>query len=90
MQAGKLRFSATKKGWGSGVKHNFFLDSVSQYISNIKLLFCLPGIANFYPLHCENKNLPEQSFRSVEVIVVHRWESEGAAVKATEAAREDV
>ena len=72
------------------MKYNFFPDSVSQYLPNVKLLFCLPGIANFYPLHCENKNLPEQSFRSVEVIVVYCWESEGAAVNASEAACEDV
>lgn len=63
---------------------------MSQYLPNSKLLFCLPGIANFYPLHRENKSLPEQSVRSVEVVVVHCWEGEGAAVSAAEAACEDV
>lgn len=40
-------------------KVSLFPDSVSPCSSNVKLLLYLPGIANFYPLHCQNKNLPE-------------------------------
>lgn len=77
---------------GPSLKYNLFPDSLrSQHLPNIKLSFYLPGIANFYRLHCQNKNLPEQSFQSVEVAVIVHWDSEVSTTNdPTEAACQDV